>query len=423
MTGLTLAIPPTRPLSFDLLVYSLGFLWHASDIGTLNSIRLTSRAVRGLVDKQVVFAHNFYYFEDHRRLAKLLALVLQKPSVHLPLLHTLRIQGVHSGDWHSWDNEVQLWTARSCVCASLLAKVLKHSHFLQHIDIWDIELTLMADKRLADAFSASSSLRKLVVRDGVGPQTVRMFRRMSPGVRELEVYPYDHDLWDMGPEALMVNLRGLSSSLETLVLHSGDHPLDVGITDADLVWPHVHSIKLECVWAEAPELVHAFPNLRNLWSNDEEYSVSGSRTRSQSLGFCWARLDDVRMCISALCAAALTARVRRLEIVDGLSKTAHVLYFLEDLPAIRPTVLHLPLQMAWALPSASLTDDEDTADSDDEPSGRGIHASLAGRLLNALSGVRALKLSIIGEGTAQTLEAVDHYIASFSLRGIWHTKN
>jgi hypothetical protein len=413
-------IPPTRPLSLDILANLIGFLLDASDMKTLNSIRLTSRTVCRLVEKQVIFAHNYYTFDDnddrdHRRFAKLLALVLQNPSAHLPLLHTLDIPGVNK--WHQIDRSV---TAHPCICVSLLVDVLQHSRSLQDISIWSSEPLLMADARIADALSASSSLRALSVHDGFGPQTMRMFRQMGPGLRELGLSPCDSDDWDMGQAPLMTAFRGLQSSLEKLELRYDRNPLDIGVNNAELVWPHVHSLELDSdVEASAPELAHAFPNLRNLRiaeEVEEEEDVTASRIRCRSMGLCWTYLDDVHMPISVLCAFALTARVRKLVVTGELEDKSYAQYLLEDLPAIRPASLTLRLLMASDRSDDETMDDEAAAGLGNQVPvgrGRGIEVSLAGSVLNALSRVKVLVLTISGKSAKQTLQADDQYVVSF----------
>jgi hypothetical protein len=413
--------PPKRPLSLDILAYVLGFLWKMSDMRTLNSIRLTSRLVSGLVEKQVVYAHNDYNFDggddrDHRRFAKVLALVLQNPSAHFPLFHTLFIPGIHI--WHQ-DSEGELWSARPCICVSLLVNVLQNSRFLRSIGIYRCEMLLMADSRLADALAASSSLRALDVVDGFGPRTMHMFRQLGPGVRELRLVPGDSGDWEMRQTPLMTAFRGLRTSLEKPHLFYDSYALDIGVHNTELIWPHVHSLELASdMWASAPELAHAFPNLRHLEVTEEDEDVAASRARNQSMGPRWTSMDDVRLPLSTLCASALSCRMRRLAITSPLEDISHAQFLIEDLPVIQPETFILSLLMASDRPEAENVDDEAAMNLNNQaPFGRGgIEMSLAGRVLNALSGIRVLVLTVSGQGTRQALQADDHYIVSFFSR-------
>jgi hypothetical protein len=388
----------------DILIYLVGFLWRSSDIATLNAIRLTSRAIDRLVEGQVVFAHNDVAFDNHRRLAKLCAVVLRRPAALLPLLLSVNIRYIHE-HWHDYDEGRDVWTWHPCICTSLLADVLERSRSLERIHIVNAELVIAGDARLSKAISASPSLRHLEVCEGVGPRTRTMFRRMTAGVRELELYALDDDNWDVGTAPFMDYVRGLSASLEKLTISSGDQALAIGTGRPDLVWPKVHTIELECVYAVMPDLYHAFPNLRNLWIWNEDYFHPETfRVTSRAAGQCWPSLDDVRLSDTSLCALGLTSRIRRLRIAGRLEADARVLFVVEDLPVMQPVVLHLSMRMAPAERSVGNL----AAPRRHE---RGVTSSMAGRLLQKLPRLKALRLRIDGQGFVQTIEAVDEYMA------------
>jgi hypothetical protein len=74
-----------------------------------------------------------------------------------------------------------------------------------------------------------------------------MYRRMTADLRELEVHLDNDDVWGLGTTPFMASLRGLSASLEKLILIAGDEPLDIDTSRADLMWPRVHTVELKCL--------------------------------------------------------------------------------------------------------------------------------------------------------------------------------
>jgi hypothetical protein len=401
-----LVIPPKRPLSFDILVYLVGFLWQSSDIEMLNTIRLASRKINQLVEGQVVFAHNDVAFDTHRRLAKLCAVVLRRPAALLPFLRSVNIRYIHE-DWNEFDDEREVWVWHPCICTSLLADVLERSRSLERINIMNAEQVIAGNARLSKAISASPVLRYLEIWNGIGPCTMAMLRRMTAGVCELELTALDNDLWSVGTVPFVGYIRGLSTSLEKLTMNSVNQALDIGTGRPDFVWPKVRTIELEGVHAVLPDLCHAFPNLRNLWLWNEVYvQPETDRAASRATGRCWPSLDDVNLSDTALCALGLTCRIRRLTIASQLESDALASFIVEDLPAMQPLVLRLSLHMApsLGLPATVL-----------QTYKRGVISSVAGHLLQDLPRLKALKLRIDGQAATQTIEGVDKYIARPSL--------
>jgi hypothetical protein len=341
-----LVIPPKRPLSFDILLYTTGFLWRSTDLGTLNSIRQTSWTVYRSLEKQVVYAHNDHQFRDHTRLQKLCALLMRSPSQNLPILHTLNLSSCYTG--FPWDKEQERYCACACGCSSRLLQVVQESRTLRTIIFAEAEWFFLAEPEFKTAVARSPSLRKLVMQDGVGPATFEMFQMMQPGVKELDISFLDYDCWESDMEDVEVSflesIRGLSSSLNTLTVASGDRSLSVSLTDPELVWPNMHTLEIHALRPEWPELFKAFPNLRNLTQSHVEHSRSTSRRsreRSQRHSeLCWPSLDSVDLCIDSLWTIGLVCPVRRLN-VGVLSSDEHAEMLLDDLACLIPVVLEV----------------------------------------------------------------------------------
>jgi hypothetical protein len=356
------------------------------------------------VEGQVVFAHNDVAFDNHRRLAKLCAVVLRRPATLLPLLRSVDIRYIHE-DWNEFDNEREVWVWHPCVCTSLLADVLERSRSLERINIVNAEQVIAGDARLSKAISASPSLRYMEICNDLGPRTLSMLRRTTAGVRELKLSVFNNDFWSEGTVPFVDYLRGLSTSLEKLTVSCGFQALIIGTGRSDLMWPKVHTIELEGVYPTMPDLCNAFPNLRNLcvW-NEEYFQPETDRAASRAAGRCWQSLDDVRLCEMSLCALGLTSKIRRLKIPSQLDSDTQAVFVVEDLPAMQPVVLYLSMRMAPAQQYAG------------NPSvprryGSGVTSSMAGRLLEELPRLKALKLRVEGRGVIQTIEAVDEYLA------------
>jgi hypothetical protein len=394
-----LVIPPKIPLSIDILLYTTGFLWSSNDLGTLNSIRQTSWTVYRSVEKQVVYAHNDHEFHDHTRLQKLCALLMRSPSGNLPLLHTLNLSSCYTG--FPWDKEQERYCACPCGCSSRLLQVVQESRALRTIIFAEAEWFFQAEPEFKTAVARSPSLGKLVMQDGVGPATFEMFQMMQPGVKELDISFLDHDSWESDMEDVEVSflesIRGLSSSLNTLTVASGDRPLSVSLTEPELVWPNMHTLEIHALRPEWPELFKAFPNLRNLTQRHVEHSRSTSqrsRQRSQRHSeLCWPGLDSVDLCIDSLWTVGLVCPVRRLK-VGALSSDDHAEMLLDDLACLLPVVLELWIGIR-----------RETRNGRSEE----MSISWATRILQSLPRVKTLQLHV-GCPPELTPEFVDNYM-------------
>jgi hypothetical protein len=404
-------IPPKRPLSFDILLHLVGFLWQPSDIPTLNIIRLTTRAADQVVEKQVVYAHNHVLIDDHYRLAKLCAVVLRRPAALIPLLRSINIGRIHQ-KLHEWDEERDVWTPHPCICTSLLADVLEQSRALEHVEIANGELVFAGDARLRKALSKSLSLRQLRIHGDVGPHTRTMLRRMTSSVRELELNLYDNSDRDEDTAPFMVSLRGLSTSLEKLTLSWGRSPLAIDTSRPDLVWPRVHTVELHSVEAESTKLFHAFPNLRTLWFGEREFYFEPETTRAAArlAGRCWPSLDDARLSVADISALGLTCLIRRLTITSPLVSDAKASFIIADLPILQPVVLALSMRM---VPAQRCVGEFGLRGNH----ARGLTPSVAGQILRDLPRLKTLKLSISGERHEQTIQSVDEYMVHFTFDG------
>jgi hypothetical protein len=371
---------------------------------TLNIIRLTSRAVDQLVAKQVVYAHNHVTIDDHRRLAKLCAVVLRRATTLSTLLKSISFGLIHQR-LHDYDEELDTWTWHPCICTSLLADVLEQSRALEHVKTANAEFVFAGDARFRKALSESSSLRRLGITNCVGHCTTAMYRRMTADLRELEVHLDNDDVWGLGTTPFMASLRGLSASLEKLTLIAGDEPLDIDTSRAELMWPRVHTVELKCVWVSTPALFHAFPNLRNLWIEAFDFLLAVIPAASVP---CWSSLDDARLPTAALGRLNLTSRIRRLIIISTLGSDAEALLISGDLHSVQPMVLDLAIRMAPAQRGV-----EETEVSRNHACG--VTSSVAGDVMKDLPRLKTLKLGISAEGLTQTIEAVDEYMARLRL--------
>jgi hypothetical protein len=387
---LAVTLPPTRPLTFDVLLHIVGSTDHWVSIPTLNAVRQTCRAAYRLVEKPLILAHNYHTFYDHRRLARVCYLILRRPLELLPLIHTLSIDNLRP----------EHGAGIPCLCAKLLAKFISESGALTTISLQDAENVLEADSGVGLALASSSSLRELHVRDGVGLTLMATFRQMGAacGLRKLDINLYSHPGGELDVEPLLPALMGLRATLEELVISASDDPLAIDIDEDDgMVWPAVHTIRFTNVWAETPELVKAFPNLRHLDQGDDHIGeIDEIRERSHDVAMCWPDLDTVALGSEFLWAAGLACSVRRLSCGFIVSqKDVHML--LEDLLILKPVVLDISLDMPPA-PGLSNT------------SSRDVTAVAAALIWLNLPRTKTLYVRIRGWATSLTIEAIDEYL-------------
>jgi hypothetical protein len=367
---------------------------HLLSIPTLNAIRQTCRAAYRLVEKPLIVAHNYHTFRDHRRLARVCYLVLRRPLELLPVIHTLRIGNLRT------EHGAQL----PCICTKLLAKVISESGALTTITLEDAEDVQDADGSVGLALASSSSLRALHVQDGVGPALMSTFRQMGTacGLRKLDVdlYSYSRGELELDVEPLLPALMGLRATLGELVITSGDDPLAIDIDEGDgMVWPAVHTIRFTNVWAETPELVKAFPNLRHLEQGDDHIGdIDEIRERSHDIAMCWPDLDTVALGSDFLWAAGLACSVRRLFCGFIVSQKA-VRMLLEDLPTLKPVVLDIALDMP--MPSAPGWSNISLRD---------VTAVAAAPMWLNLPRTETLYVHIRGWAASLTIEAIDEYL-------------
>jgi hypothetical protein len=345
--------------------------------------------------------HNYHTFYDHRRLARVCHLILRRPLELLPLIHTLSIDNLRP----------EHGAGIPCLCAKLLAKVISESGALTTIRLQDAENVLEADRGVGLALASSSSLRELHVQDGVGPTLMATFRQMGPacGLRKLDINLYSHPGGELEVEPLLPALMGLRATLEELVISSGgDDPLTIDIDEDDgMVWPAVHTIRFTNVWAETPELVKAFPNLRHLDQGDDQvWEIDEVRERSHDVAMCWPDLDTVALDSDFLWAAGLACPVRRLSY-GFIDSQRDVRMLLEDLLILRPVVLDIALDIP-STPGRSNTFLRD------------VTAVAAAPIWLNLPRTKTLYVHIRGWATTLTIEAIDEYMVRLTdTDGCW----
>jgi hypothetical protein len=371
----------------DILCQVVATMTDTSHIPQLMSIRQTCRAVKGLVERELVHTFNEYRFTSHRQLAQFCLLLLRRSQELLPLMHTLEI----SGSLHH-----QVEPSRGCICLELLAKVFAQSTALANVSLYDAEELLAGDKRLRRALARSTSLKTLSIYEGVGPATMATFKALRPGLRQLEVNLFEHygrdSDYDRPP--LLSVLKGVRFSLEELSVTSGDDRLSINMEDPDAVWPMVHTLSLTCIWQDTPELAKSFPNLRRLTQGDD-YCGEPDEARQYSLsqGICWPTLDTVNLGTEFLWAAGLTCTVRELSC--GIKTCeADVNYLLADLPTLSPVVLDIGFRM----PAFTATPDS------------GVSPSKLARIWALLPRTKTLVITLGGSAANSTIEHIDNYM-------------
>jgi hypothetical protein len=408
------AIAPTRSLTFDVLLYIVPFLDHWKSVATLNAIRQTCRAAYELVERQLIVAHNSYTFHDHHRLARVCYLILRRPCELLPHLHTLKIGNLH----HSRRRQRDGARIDTCICAELLARVVTQSTALTTMEIQDAQDLLDADESLGPALAASTSLRELCVRSGVGPALMAMFRRMGPGLRKLDINLAlrSSDQVDaqepMVPEALLPALKGARDTLAELAIVSVGRFDALAIEHGNLVWPDVRSIHLidTHVWHHTHKLVTAFPNLRYLSQSNrtvQEEDTARQRMRrrlmrrsNHAVAMCWPSLDTVSFNPKRLSAAGLTCPVRALRC--GYIVTHHDMSnLLEDLPVLKPATFDLGLVMP-AVPG--LHHDHDAFPPSE------LTAAHVASIWHNLPWTKTIHVTVTGWGDQLDIEAIDNYM-------------
>jgi hypothetical protein len=372
----------------DILFYVIDQIL---DFRSLNTIRQTCKAVQFRVDRQLVIAHNSFAFDAPFRLAKLLNVVLRRPEGHIPVLYQLHITF-----------SLLEWDADHTAIISCLARVLERSTSLVKITLRHAKSMLLVEPRLVVALARIPSLRELVVEGGFDHRVYTMLSLLQPGLRKLFVHRWEHQIRSHSrPRGhFLRSLLGLRSTLEELKITSGQNPLAISNDgEQPMVWPKVsasttarrwtdvlqmHTLHLENLPVEIPDLAKAFPNLRRLYHKDSQLFDDDDAQRyclrNRKLGICWRTLDTVALNSRFLWATGLTCPVRAL-YVGRVCFSKHAKWLLQDLPVLRPVVLELGLVMPAVLESGSGS----------RLCWGWIEQTLAVRILESLPRVKALK--------------------------------
>jgi hypothetical protein len=399
-------VPPTKPLTFDILLNVAESMGGISDLPLLNTIRQTCRSANRMVERQVISIHNYHLFQNHRRLARLCLAVLRRPHELLPMLHTLRI-GIfpdsHAGELvRDGNGDEHDTTSRRCICADLLAALVSQSHTLTTLVMIHAESFFNMQPLLGSRLATSVSLRELELQGGVGTRTMAMLAQMR-ALRKLEVNLYDWDDLEFD-EVFLPSLLGVRSSLEELFIDGNDTRV-LGIShdgDDRMVWPRLHTLHLAGMYVETPELVKAFPNLRDLTQGDEAFGgMEAQRQRSHDLAMCWRNLDTLALTAQCLWGAGLTRAVRRLRCLF-LENDHDVCMLVEDLPVLKPVVFQLELDIPPAVISQG---DRFSPVAEPPPS-----ASVATRIWQSLPRTKTLGVTFVGHAESLTIEAIDEYV-------------